>query len=772
MTRLAGTMRGLAVFALVWQGLWLLSDANLRRIAVSDPASPAIVVLGLAMLVWLGIWPTLLGPLRSERVARIMQLVTTSLLVVAGLLLLTDTSAVGSDGWFVGASVLNLGAGLAGLYLDRRWGVPTVLAIVALEVLVVASTYTRGSHPWPLEIDMVFPFYALALGMASVAARHALGVSARRHDRSLSRLSRQQQVRVETAATDESVAVAQTRLHETVLNTLTAIVRGGLPADEATALRLRERALESAQVLRSLTDGTDVAARWNGDLRVDLAGAIVDLQNAGASVRVQGILDVDDLEDRLDPQTYAAVGSAVREVLNNCLRHADARRVRIRGRIRRERGRSWWQVRVVDDGRGFDAGLHGYGLRVVVEEGVRLHGGDSSIESRPGVGTTVTLDVPLTGNPMEVEGGGEGSTRAIALPVLGAFGAFTIYSIGATWQYVTVPWANLGALVVFAAMVIAILFPISVNRRDDLPWWSLAVVLLGVPLMTRLEFLAAPGPNPSGDWTSEAGAAILFVIVATGPWWVLPAAVLSWFIAQEMNWIELTQPGTIVIVVAAILGWQLRRAKARTANVEDEVTEVQQALGASQQRLANVRDRYRDVDSSGLIGLLEGIANGSIDPADERVRRTCALEERMIRSVMRLNPESVRFHKDLVAMATAARDAGVDLSISIVEGVPSDVSLRTLDDALQLLRVTRPGSQARASLVREDDSYVFRLIADVDLEQPAHLPASAEILDTNVVALEQRWGISVPSTSLVRVDTQRSGHGGVSGQGSIDDGTI
>ena len=764
MTRLTATMRGLAVFALVWQGLWLISDANLRGIAREDPSNPAVVALALAMLVWLAIWPTLFGPSRNVRVAHTLQLTTTSLVVVAGFLLLADPAAVGSDGWFVGASVLNLGAGLAGLYLDRRWGVVAVIAIVAAEVVIVVFTYTRGTHPWPLEIDMVFPFYALALGMASVAARHALSTSARRYDLSLSRLSRQLQVRDETEATDHSVTIAQTRLHETVLNTLTAIVRGGLPADEATQGRLRERAFESAQVLRSIADGTDVAARWNGDLRVDLAGAILDLGNAGVTVRAQGVLDVDELDDRLDPRAYAAMGSAVREVLNNCLRHANARKVLIRGRVHRERGQAWWQVRISDDGSGFDAAARGYGLRVVVADGVELLGGRSAIESSPGTGAVVTIDVPLSGSPRGVEEDGAGSTRAIALPVLAAFGAFALFSVGATWQYVTVPWANLAAVAVFIGMITAIVMPISASRRPDVPLWTMVLVLVGVPIMTRLEFLAEPVANPSGDWTSEAGAALLFVLVATGPLWVFPAAVVSWFIAQEMHWIELTQPGMIVVVVAAILGWQLRRAKVRTAKVEDEASQAQQALAASQKRLANIRDRYRDVDASGLIELLEGIASGSMDPDDEQVRRMCSLEEQMIRSVIRLHPERIPAHRDLVMLAAAARDAGVDLSISVAHDLAPAARLAILDDALELLRAARSGSQARASLVGEDDACVFRLIVDVDLEQVAHLPASAEILDANVVSLEERCAISIPSTSLAAVNAQRSDHGGVDGE--------
>ena len=757
MNRADAIIRGLAVFAAVWQALWLIGDATVRRIVADNPSEPAVILLAASMVAWLALWPSLFGRWRSRHRLRVAQVTSMSLVVVAGLLLLADSSAVGADGWFVGASVLNLGTGLAGLYLDRRTGLAVVIAVVSVEVVVIVSVYARHADAWPLAVDLVYPAYALALGLASVAARHALLGSARAQDASEERLSRQQRVRAANELTDAAVIAAETRLHETVLNTLTAIVRGGLSDDEVTSVRLRERAAESAEVLRSIADGTDVAARWDGDLRIDLAGAIVDLESGGVTVHVSGALDA--VDPSLDAGLYAAMGSAVREALINVARHAQASRVEVHGEVRTVHGRTWWRVRVRDDGRGFDAHDRGFGLQSVVEEAIRSHGGRAAIVSSDG--TEVTIEVPVPN--VSVDGFDGGFLRAIALPVVVAFTAFTLYTIAATWQYAASPAANAATAALFIAVSAVVLVAVRTTTATVMPWWVVVVVLLGVPAMTQLERLTEAAPNPTGDWTSEAGAALLFVVVATGPWWAFPAAVASWFVAQELAWIELTQPGMFVVVVAALLGLQLRRAEARTRAVDRELIEERGALAASQHRLARTRSRYQDVDTSGLIELLEGLANGDLDPREERVKGVCVREERMLRSVIKLHPEAIGVHRDLVSLAATARDAGVDLTISCVEDVVGDARLTSGDQARMLLLSGREGSQARASITRDAAGCVFRLVVRLREDALASVSPEVEVLDADsgLVSLEERCaGGSIPSVaSLDTGNRPRSEHG-------------
>lgn len=731
------TFRGLAIFAAVWQGLWLVGDATLRRIVASNPADPAVLALALSMVAWLMLWPSLFGPLRDMRRLQVFQVTSMAFVVIAGLLLLGEVTAVGEDGWFVGASVVNLGAGLAGLYLNRRIGALVVLAIVTVEVLVVVFVHASGNDEWPLAVDLVYPFYALALGLASVAARQALMVSAVRQDNVERQLQRQQRVRATNESTNATVISAETRLHETVLNTLTAIVRGGLGNDPTTARRLAERSRESADVLRSIAAGSEVASRWEGDLRVDLAGTIVDLEAGGIEVQLEGVLDQDALEGVVDSTSFSAVGTAVREALINALRHSRASKVQVIGDLRRTADGIRWRVRVSDDGRGLRGSEPGFGIRSVIEDGIHACGGRVLIKSNRG--TVVSMEIPVAALPSAIDAHSGGAVRAIAIPVVAAFSAFTLYTIGATWQYAGSTVINALTALLFLGLVAVIVVAVRSDRYERMPWWAALVVLVGVPVMTHLERLVAAQPNPSGDWSSEAGSALLFVVVATGSVWVGPAAAVSWFIAQELSLVELTQPGMFVIVVAALLGWQLRRGRARAQDMGIEVSEQRIALAASQDKLAQARRRYRDVDASGLISLLDGVADGRLDPSDDSVRSMCRREERMIRSVLRLHPEHVRVHRDLVMLASTARDCDVDLSISILEDVPSDAQMTVREVARSLIQRARPGSQARASITRTDQGCVFRLVVHIDTQGSLDIPPGAEVLDEveGLVALEE-----------------------------------
>jgi hypothetical protein len=183
-----------------------------------------------SMVLWVGILVALYSPIRDTRLAKRLQVAAMVALAMAGLLLMLDTLA-GDDGWYVGASVLNLAAGLAGLALSRRTGLIVVFALVSFEAVVVSVVHLAGADQESLAVDLIYPLYALALGLASVGGRFALVRSARAEDASVAALARQRSARAQSEFTDASISAAETRLHESVLNTLTAIVRGGFGDD-------------------------------------------------------------------------------------------------------------------------------------------------------------------------------------------------------------------------------------------------------------------------------------------------------------------------------------------------------------------------------------------------------------------------------------------------------------------------------------------------------------------------------------------------------------
>jgi len=105
-------------------------------------------------------------------------------------------------------------------------------------------------------------------------------------------------------------------------------------------------------------------------------------------------LDMDPNLPELSVQARAHLLQFVREALSNVLKHASAGQVRVS--ILREGAEM--VASVSDDGKGFDpdqAGpSKGYGLRNMAER-AKAFGGSFHLSSNPGLGTTVTLRLPL-----------------------------------------------------------------------------------------------------------------------------------------------------------------------------------------------------------------------------------------------------------------------------------------------------------------------------------------------------------------------------------------
>jgi signal transduction histidine kinase len=97
---------------------------------------------------------------------------------------------------------------------------------------------------------------------------------------------------------------------------------------------------------------------------------------------------------RTAPETDREVLRIAQEALNNALRHADAERVELRLQARDGR----LTLTVADDGVGFDPAAPAVRSRTLgltsMEERARALGGSLAVVSRPGDGTTVTLEVP------------------------------------------------------------------------------------------------------------------------------------------------------------------------------------------------------------------------------------------------------------------------------------------------------------------------------------------------------------------------------------------
>jgi signal transduction histidine kinase len=108
-------------------------------------------------------------------------------------------------------------------------------------------------------------------------------------------------------------------------------------------------------------------------------------------------VDADSVADDLPEEVKTCIYRVVQEALHNCTRHAFARSVCIQ--VVEESGRI--HLSVLDDGQGFDS-THTRGLGLLgMEERVTHLGGRFHLQSEPGRGTRLRIEIPLAARAAE-----------------------------------------------------------------------------------------------------------------------------------------------------------------------------------------------------------------------------------------------------------------------------------------------------------------------------------------------------------------------------------
>jgi signal transduction histidine kinase len=117
-------------------------------------------------------------------------------------------------------------------------------------------------------------------------------------------------------------------------------------------------------------------------------------------------VESDNVSDRLPDEYRVCIYRVVQEALNNAVRHSGAKNATVT--VRQSEKCIVAQVR--DDGHGFDPQrTRGLGL-VGMDERVKRLSGRLTVDSKPGRGTTVTVELPLLGDGFAGGGGDGGST--------------------------------------------------------------------------------------------------------------------------------------------------------------------------------------------------------------------------------------------------------------------------------------------------------------------------------------------------------------------------
>ncbi|MDN5861513.1 MAG: ATP-binding protein, partial [Pseudonocardia sp.] len=310
------------------------------------------------------------------------------------------------------------------------------------------------------------------------------------------------------------VALLRT-LHDTALADFDAVV---LLADR-TALTLRERSARIA-ALAQLRRRNAIPTCDGADLGSGARELIADFAARGLTVSCRGAAHPPP-----PPETVAAVLAALREALNNVVKHAGTDHVAIEISAPDNN----LEVVVTDRGRGFavDTPRAGHGLRASVTGRIREVGGDVEIASSPGAGTRLRLRVPAgprAGAP-DLD-----AARAVArfclLPLV-----WRIFAVPLA-AYMVMPFVESGQRTGFALVLVVLLgYNLALGVRllrdpaDALVArsWIFPVLdtAVAAALVLWVASLVAPGtalfPSPDGAWSYVLATTQLW-IVARGPW--------------------------------------------------------------------------------------------------------------------------------------------------------------------------------------------------------------------------------------------------------------
>lgn len=712
-----GVLRGLTTTALLWIPLWILAQSGLWPVNQPGPV-PAT-----ALWVVVGSWLLLLVTHLRTLPARWPVRLTVGSLVIAVIsvnlgqlrLAVPDTGLV--------AEMAALAAGIAGLLLPWRWGVGWAI-VMALPL--VRDGLTVGSSIGGLTVQIT---YVMTVGVAAVAVRQALLRSAEAADVAAGEAFAAEDQRDASEQVERFLQDTERRLHETALNTLVSVARGGALGAES----LRERCAESARMLTALASGT----RWtsddgaSGDLASDVEHWIEDLRGTGVTV----MWDAPDISG-LPTDVYVAVRTAVIEALSNAGRHAEARSVRVGGDWSGAGDATALRIVVEDDGMGFvpSTARGRFGVAEAILAPMADVGGTAVIDSDVGDGTRVTLrwqrgESPRASSPV--------SPAALAVPLLIAVSVYLLTMVVVTWPSFDRPGLNGLAVLLYAGGVTGVML---LTNRARLSWpVVMGLAALGWVVYT-LQTMAA-GFQTFPEWSSSAVAVLFMVAAATGPRWAWVVLVGVWLAFQGDPLYEVTQPGTAMILVGALLGRSTRRNAARAAAMQRDRADAASARDASRARLDRMSIRYGALALSSAPGFLRDLADGALSPESDDVRARAVREENFIRSIIRIDPGLDPLHTMAAALSGHAyrREVllDVDLAAAPSEGVRVAegfvVSCAWALDNAQPTRIVdgHPvGTTARLSSRQEGEAVVVRLLAPVPIDvDPAAVPGHGILLD-------------------------------------------
>ena len=710
-------LRELTSLAIVVQAVWILASPELWPTHLESPLAGAAVALSLLT------WGALLllqygGSAQQRRWARYADVAAVALAVVAA-----AATAEATGSWNEAYSLAVLCAGLIGALVEVRAALALV-GLLALLTLEPVLDYGRAASPVGAPATGVAA-YVTVIGGCIIGVRLVLEGNARRVDKDTARrdeIARQQRM---VEGVEGAMRRQERLLHETVLNTLTAIARGGLGGTSVAGSVLEQRCVEAIDVLSDLESGAQALEPTMGISPLGYVTLNTELDSFIGGLRAGG-LDVDVVLDSLEEvpdRVRGALLTAIREALTNIARHAHARRAWVLVRVRDDPATSV-RVEVRDDGIGFDPARVplGFGLNRAISGPMQEVGGSARVDSRPGDGTRVVLEWASrrTDAIDRYRSGG----RGFVLPAVATFGLFLAATAGLAWLQFDHP--PISATDVALVAVLGILLSLA-TPEAPMPWGLILTVSALGPLFALLRASAGESTDAAfgGGWALAAIAAFFMAAGAIGPRLAWIPLLASWLLIEGDPAGTLLQPATVVVLGGSLMGRSLRRDSRAVEVAHVQRVSAQTALDVTRESLARLRARYGALEDSAAIGLLTGIVEGRLDPEDPDVRRRAGLEETFIRNLVRIDPQADRLRAMAARLSRTAHRRGVhlraDLSLPRMPAVV--VGPEVAESFSSAVDSTVPDDSARLTARREGDEVVVTLLTPIIDGERDHMRA-------------------------------------------------
>lgn len=616
---------------------------------------------------------------------------------------------------------INFATCLGIILVLRPYGVPLTAAFSVVLVAILALTLPE----WGMET-----FFSILATQLSIIVGVRWGVSrlvgiASEADAIESRKNAALQRSRLVERVSMELAEEARMLHDTAINTLGAIANGS--ADIAGHRYIQEQCRRDVTMLRALRNRT---ARLIPEKLEEL------FHHPGFTIRRSGATDdeIAHCNQLIPASTVSAVVYVVREAVKNSAKHSGADHALIQVRTSTTR----LTVDISDSGRGFDLRTHtdGHGIAESIIGRARDNGFHADVDSRPGVGTLVTVTVPLnqtgtgSGHPEVAEGVKD-------TPWMSRVHLYErsseLWAIGVTAVSVILTAAggtnnHLALFPMIALMATACLVYHFVPGFRHHRFAGLVLAVTASIVFVLSATAVGFGSDGAFHWQALAptGPFVLFLAVTPGLLMRGIATVLWTLIVLGTALVGLSYSMTAaqIVVMAGAVGigfsglWttlqHLLATFGREAVKSEQEAHEAWLQAEIEESTQKSNQRWMDAGLESAINLLDEIGQISRDPASQSTRRACAAEERYLRQLIHISPHLVNLSRVFPATLARARDLGVSFFLQLGDvDIRQEATAQSVATYIQgILGKLNPGDELRVSLFPVGDALQLTLVGE------------------------------------------------------------